>query len=145
MIGLIQRVTQAQVVVEGQTVGQINTGILLLLGVEKEDNPPKAERLLERILTYRIFPDDSGRMNLSLSTIQGGLLIVPQFTLPADTRKGTRPSFTTAAPPELGLDMYNYFVRLAKDRHPVVQTGTFGADMKVSLTNDGPVTFWLTP
>ncbi len=145
MIGLIQRVTQAQVVVEGQTVGQINTGILLLLGVEKEDNPPKAERLLERILTYRIFPDDSGRMNLSLSTIQGGLLIVPQFTLPADTRKGTRPSFTTAAPPELGLDMYNYFVRLAKDRHPLVQTGTFGADMKVSLTNDGPVTFWLTP
>lgn len=145
MIGLIQRVTQAQVVVEGQTVGQINTGILLLLGVEKEDNPPKAERLLERILTYRIFPDNNGRMNLSLSTIQGGLLIVPQFTLPADTRKGTRPSFTTAAPPELGLDMYNYFVRLAKDRHPLVQTGTFGADMKVSLTNDGPVTFWLTP
>lgn len=145
MIGLIQRVTQAQVVIEGQTVGQINTGILLLLGVEKEDNPPKAERLLERVLTYRIFPDDSGRMNLSLSTIQGGLLIVPQFTLPADTRKGTRPSFTTAAPPELGLDMYNYFVRLAKDRHPLVQTGTFGADMKVSLTNDGPVTFWLTP
>ncbi len=145
MIGLIQRVTQAQVVIEGQTVGQINTGILLLLGVEKEDNPPKAERLLERVLTYRIFPDDSGRMNLSLSTIQGGLLIVPQFTLPADTRKGTRPSFTTAAPPELGLDMYNYFVRLAKDRHPLVQTGTFGADMKVSLTNDGPVTFWLNP
>ena len=97
------------------------------------------------LFTYRIFPDDSGRMNLSLSTIQGGLLIVPQFTLPADTRKGTRPSFTTAAPPELGLDMYNYFVRLAKDRHPLVQTGTFGADMKVSLTNDGPVTFWLTP
>lgn len=144
MIGLIQRVTQAQVVVHNQVVGQIQRGILVLLGVEKEDNPPKTERLLERILTYRIFPDDTGRMNLSLASVQGGLLIVPQFTLPADTRKGTRPSFTSAAPPELGLELYNHFVKLAKERHTLVQTGIFGADMQVSLTNDGPVTFWLT-
>lgn len=144
MIGLIQRVTQAQVVVHNQVVGQIQRGILVLLGVEKEDNLPKTERLLERILTYRIFPDDTGRMNLSLASVQGGLLIVPQFTLPADTRKGTRPSFTSAAPPELGLELYNHFVKLAKERHMLVQTGIFGADMQVSLTNDGPVTFWLT-
>ncbi len=144
MIGLIQRVAHASVVVEGQCVGQIERGILLLLGVEKADDTAKAERLLERVLGYRIFPDEAGKMNGSLRDIHGGLLIVPQFTLPADTRKGMRPSFTPAAPPEQGKALFDVFVERARAQHATVQTGIFGADMQVSLLNDGPVTFWLT-
>ena len=144
MIGLIQRVTYAKVEVARVTLGQINQGILLLLGVEKADTPAKAQRLLERVLSYRIFADEVGKMNLSLKDIQGGLLIVPQFTLAADTAKGLRPSFTPAAPPELGKQLFDYFCTQAQQQFATVQTGKFGADMQVSLTNDGPVTFWLT-
>ena len=144
MIGLIQRVAHASVVVEGECVGQIERGILLLLGVEKADDAAKAERLLKRVLGYRIFPDAAGKMNDALRDIGGGLLIVPQFTLPADTRKGMRPSFTPAAPPEQGKALFDVFVERARAQHAVVQTGIFGADMQVSLLNDGPVTFWLT-
>ena len=144
MIGLIQRVAHASVVVKGECVGQIERGILLLLGVEKADDAAKAERLLERVLGYRIFPDEAGKMNYALRDIQGGLLIVPQFTLPADTRKGMRPSFTPAAPPEQGKALFDVFVECARAQYPLVQTGIFGADMQVSLLNDGPVTFWLT-
>ncbi len=143
MIGLIQRVTQAQVVVAGETVGKIEQGILLLLGVEKADTATQAKRLLERVLGYRIFSDEAGKMNLALRDIGGGLLIVPQFTLPADTRKGMRPSFTPAAPPEQGKQGFDLFCTYAREQHPSVQTGVFGADMQVSLVNDGPVTFWL--
>ncbi len=143
MIGLIQRVSRAQVDVDGVTVGQIGHGIMLLLGVEKADTPATAERLLERVLGYRIFADAQGKMNLSLREVAGGLLIVPQFTLPADTRKGMRPSFTPAAPPEQGKALFDYFVDRARLQLECVQTGVFSADMQVSLTNDGPVTFWL--
>ena len=143
MIGLIQRVSRAQVDVDGVTVGQIGRGIMLLLGVEKADTPATAERLLERVLGYRIFADAQGKMNLSLREVAGELLIVPQFTLPADTRKGMRPSFTPAAPPELGKALFDDFVERARLRLECVQTGIFSADMQVSLTNDGPVTFWL--
>lgn len=143
MIGLIQRVSQAQVAIDGVTVGQIDRGILLLLGVEKADTEAQAERLLERVLGYRIFPDAQGKMNLSLREINGGLLIVPQFTLPADTRKGMRPSFTPAAPPAQGAALFNYFTAQARQQLLTVQTGVFAADMQVSLINDGPVTFWL--
>jgi D-tyrosyl-tRNA(Tyr) deacylase len=143
MIGLIQRVTRAHVEVAGETIGQIGQGILLLLGVEREDTPAQADRLLERVLRYRIFPDTTGRMNLSLSDINGGLLIVPQFTLPADTNKGLRPSFTPAAPPELGEQLFNYFYANAMQQSENIQKGIFSADMQVHLINDGPVTFWL--
>jgi D-tyrosyl-tRNA(Tyr) deacylase len=143
MIGLIQRVSRAQVDVDGVTVGQIERGIMLLLGVEKADTPAIAERLLERVVGYRIFADDQGKMNLSLREVAGGLLIVPQFTLPADTRKGMRPSFTPAAPPEQGRALFDYFVERARLQLTQVQTGVFSADMQVALTNDGPVTFWL--
>ena len=143
MIGLLQRVSQARVEVHSQKVAQINTGILAFIGVEKDDSRAKADRLLERLLGYRIFPDEKGRMNLSLSDIQGGLLLVPQFTLPADTKKGMRPSFSSAAPPEMGIELFDYLLARAKSRHPHVEAGEFGADMKVHLTNDGPVTFWL--
>lgn len=143
MIGLIQRVSEASVRVEGRITGQIGRGLLVLAGIEKQDNEATAQRLLERILAYRVFPDESGKMNLSLTDIDGSLLLVPQFTLAADTRKGTRPSFSSAAPPELGAELFEYFVAAARERHPVVETGIFGADMKISLVNDGPVTFWL--
>ena len=143
MIGLLQRVSHADVVVEGETVGAIGRGLLVLVGVEKGDDEATAARLLERLLVYRVFPDQDGKMNLSLRDIGGGLLLVPQFTLPADTRKGTRPSFSSAAPPELGKQLFHHFVALARAQHSEVATGVFGADMKVSLTNDGPVTFWL--
>ncbi len=143
MIGLIQRVSEAGVVVEGKTVGRIGRGLLVLLGVEKADNEATAQRLLERILTYRVFPDEHGKMNLSLADIGGELLLVPQFTLAADTHKGTRPSFSSAAAPDLGAALFEYFVKMAQERHGKVATGVFGADMKVSLVNDGPVTFWL--
>jgi len=143
MIGLLQRVSQARVEVSDSVVGEVSKGLLVLLGVERDDAEKQADRLLERLLGYRVFEDDSGRMNLSLRDIQGGMLIVPQFTLPADTQKGTRPSFTPAATPEDGERLYDYFVRQAKAAHADIATGQFGADMQVSLTNDGPVTFWL--
>jgi D-tyrosyl-tRNA(Tyr) deacylase len=143
VIGLLQRVSHADVAVEGKTVGAIGRGLLVLIGVEKCDDQATAARLLERLLGYRVFPDEAGKMNLSLRDIGGGLLLVPQFTLPADTRKGTRPSFSSAAPPELGKQLFDHIVTLARSQHPEVATGIFGADMKVSLTNDGPVTFWL--
>ena len=143
MIGLLQRVTRAQVEVDGATVGAIGQGLLVLVGVERGDTPAEAERLLERLLGYRVFEDAQGRMNLSLTDVQGGLLLVPQFTLPADTRKGMRPSFTPAAPPAEGERLFDHLCDLAMRRHTPVATGLFGADMQVQLINDGPVTFWL--
>lgn len=143
MIGLIQRVTEAQVVVEGAVVGAIDAGLAVLVGVERGDSGREVKRLLERLLGYRVFPDGAGRMNLSLTDIGGGLLLVPQFTLPADTRKGMRPSFTPAAGPAEGERLFALLVQAARLRHPVVATGRFGAHMQLSLTNDGPVTFWL--
>lgn len=143
MIGLIQRVLEAKVVVDGNTVGQIQTGILLLLGVERADTEAQAKRLLERILNYRIFEDSEDRMNRSLLDIQGGLLVVPQFTLPADTQKGNRPSFTPAAPPEQGKQLFDYFCAQIQTQGHELQSGVFGADMQVHLINNGPVTFWL--
>lgn len=144
MIALIQRVTSANVVVNNTVIGEINQGILALVAVEKNDHENNAERLLQRLLGYRIFSDENDKMNLSISDVQGGLLLVPQFTLAADTRKGKRPSFSTAAPPQTGQKLFNYFVNQAKSAYTYVETGEFGADMKVSLCNDGPVTFWLT-
>ena len=143
MIGLIQRVSHANVVVENKEIANINQGILLLLGVEKENTQENAKNLLEKILNFRIFEDENGKMNLSLLDINGSLLIVPQFTLPADTQKGTRPSFASAAAPQLGKELFESFISLASNRVNNIQTGQFGADMKVSLCNDGPVTFWL--
>ena len=143
MIGLLQRVTEARVAVAGDTVGAIGCGLLVLIGVERGDSEVQADRLLERLLGYRVFPDADGKMNLSVRDIGGGLLLVPQFTLPADTRKGMRPSFTPAAAPEEGVRLFDYLVARARAQHPGVATGRFGADMQVSLTNDGPVTFWL--
>lgn len=143
MIGLIQRVIEAKVVVEGAMVGEIQTGLLLLLGVERQDTEVQAKRLLERVLNYRIFADQEGRMNRSLLEIQGGLLVVPQFTLPADTQKGNRPSFTPAAAPELGKQLFDYFCELITQQELELQAGVFGADMQVHLINNGPVTFWL--
>lgn len=143
MIGLIQRVLEAKVVVDGATVGAIETGILLLLGVERADTETQAKRLLERVLNYRIFEDSEGRMNRSLLDIQGGLLVVPQFTLPADTQKGNRPSFTPAAPPEQGKQLFDNFCQQIQAQGHSLQCGIFGADMKVHLINNGPVTFWL--
>ena len=143
MIGLLQRVSQARVEVDGQIVGAIERGLLVLVGVEKGDVEARAERLLERLLGYRVFPDEGGRMNLSLQDVSGGLLLVPQFTLAADTRKGMRAGFSSAAVPEEGQRLFEYLVRQARQSHAEVATGIFGADMQVSLTNDGPVTFWL--
>lgn len=143
MIGLLQRVNHASVAVAGNTTGSIDQGLLVLVGVERGDNEAIAERLLSRILSYRVFADDNGKMNRSLQDIQGGLLLVPQFTLPADTRKGTRPSFTPAAEPETGKRLFHYLLQRAQQSHGNVASGEFGADMQVSLTNDGPVTFWL--
>lgn len=143
MIGLLQRVTQARVEVDGQVVGAIERGLLVLIGVQQGDTEVRAARLLERLLGYRVFPDAADRMNLSLRDIDGGLLLVPQFTLAADTRKGTRAGFTSAAPPDEGERLFDYLVAQARAGHPRVATGRFGADMQVSLINDGPVTFWL--
>jgi D-tyrosyl-tRNA(Tyr) deacylase len=143
MIGLLQRVTEARVLVAGAPVGAIGRGLLVLVGVQRGDDEQRAARLLERLLGYRVFPDAAGRMNRSLRDVQGGLLLVPQFTLAADTRKGTRASFTSAAPPEEGRRLFEHLVRRATASHPLVETGRFGADMQVSLVNDGPVTFWL--
>jgi D-tyrosyl-tRNA(Tyr) deacylase len=143
MIGLIQRVTSAKVEVEGEVVGQIGKGILILLGVERDDDQAKATRLMERITSYRIFPDQDGKMNLNVKQVEGELLVVSQFTLVADTKKGTRPGFSRGASPELGNTLYEYFVEQCKTTQLNVQTGQFGADMQVSLVNDGPVTFSL--
>jgi D-tyrosyl-tRNA(Tyr) deacylase len=143
MISIIQRVTTAKVTVNNQDIGKIDTGIMALVAVEKEDTQKDVERLLERILNYRIFADDNDRMNLSLRDIKGGLLLVPQFTLAADTRKGNRPGFISAAPPEKGQQLFGYLQDLATTIYPNVQFGQFGADMQVSLINNGPVTFTL--
>lgn len=143
MIALIQRVSEARVVVDGREVGAIGRGILALVGVERGDTEAQAARLAERVLGYRIFQDAGGKMNLSLLDIGGGLLAVPQFTLAADTKSGTRPGFSTAAAPEDGRQLFERFVAIAAQKLPGVQTGEFGADMKVSLLNEGPVTFWL--
>lgn len=143
MIGLLQRVSQARVEVDGQIVGQIEAGLLVLVGVERGDGAAQAERLLERLLGYRVFADAAGKMNRSLLDTGGGLLLVPQFTLAADTRKGLRPSFTPAAAPEEGERWFQYLLNRARQVHDPVAAGQFGAHMQVSLTNDGPVTFWL--
>lgn len=143
MIGLLQRVTEASVSVDSEIIGRINRGLMVLIGVEKNDTQAQADRLLERLLGYRVFPDHEDKMNLSVVDINGGLLLVPQFTLPADTKKGMRPSFSSAASPEQGQQLFDYLVTNAKTKHGNVATGSFGADMQVSLVNDGPVTFWL--
>ncbi len=143
MIGLLQRVRSARVEVEGRNAGAIERGLLVLVGVEQGDNESKADRLLERLLGYRVFPDADGRMNLSVTDIAGGLLLVPQFTLAADTNKGMRPSFTPAAAPADGQRLFEYLLGRARSEHAPVAAGIFGADMQVTLTNDGPVTFWL--
>ena len=143
MLGLIQRVSSASVVIDYETVGEIDQGILLLLGVQKHDAMGSADKLLRKVLNYRMFSDPEGKMNLSLSDINGGLLIVSQFTLAADTKKGLRPSFSSAAPPEQAENLYNHFVSQASQQHLKVQNGRFGADMQVCLVNDGPVTFML--
>ena len=143
MIGLIQRVKHASVAVDGEVIGQIDQGLLALVGVQKHDNQASADKLLKRMLSYRVFADAEDKMNLSLPDIGGGLLLVSQFTLAADTQKGARPSFSSAASPDLGHELFEYVVNQARVQHPVVETGRFGADMQVSLLNDGPVTFWL--
>lgn len=143
MKALIQRVNSASVDISGQRAGEIGPGILVLLGVEKNDTEDSADKLLHKVLNYRIFADQDGKMNLNLQQRQGGLLVVSQFTLVADTRKGLRPGFSSGANPQRGEELYNYFVSQARARHPDVATGRFGADMQVNLTNDGPVTFML--
>lgn len=144
MIALIQRVTEARVVVAGEVVGTVGRGLLAFVAVEPGDTEARADRLLERILGYRVFPDGEARMNLSLADVGGGLLLVSQFTLAADTQKGMRPSFSSAAPPDEGRRLFEHLVERARAVHGEVATGRFGADMQVALVNDGPVTFWLT-
>jgi D-aminoacyl-tRNA deacylase len=143
VIGLLQRVTEARVVVAGQTIGAIGQGLLVLLCAEKGDTEASARKLLEKILVLRIFADDAGKMNRSVRDVAGGLLLVPQFTLAADTRGGNRPSFSAAAEPAVGRQLFDYTVAEARALHTPVATGQFGADMQVSLTNDGPVTIWM--
>jgi D-tyrosyl-tRNA(Tyr) deacylase len=143
MIGLLQRVSGASVVVDGERIGAIDAGLMVLVCAERGDSEREADLLLGKLLGYRVFADDAGKMNRSVTDVQGGLLLVPQFTLAADTNSGTRPSFTPAASPADGERLFAYFARQARLKHPQVETGRFGADMKVSLTNDGPVTFWL--
>ncbi|MCC7198291.1 MAG: D-tyrosyl-tRNA(Tyr) deacylase [Gammaproteobacteria bacterium] len=143
MIGLLQRVTRAQVSVDSRLTGAIGRGLLVLVGVQRGDSELEADRLLERLVSYRVFPDEAGRMNLSVADCQGELLLVPQFTLAAETGKGTRPGFSTAATPDEGRRLFDYFVARARERLPGIATGEFGAHMQVELVNDGPVTFWL--
>ena len=143
MIGLLQRVEQAQVLVAGEAIGAIGAGLLVLIGVERDDSEATAARLLDRVLGYRVFADGDGKMNRSLRDVEGGLLLVPQFTLAADTHKGMRPSFTPAAPPEVGERLFAHLLALAQREHAPVASGRFGAEMKVALVNEGPVTFWL--
>jgi D-aminoacyl-tRNA deacylase len=144
LISVIQRVSQARVDVAGLTIGEIGTGLLVLLCAERGDTEVQADKLLAKLLKLRIFSDDAGKMNRSVQDVEGGLLLVSQFTLAADTAGGNRPSFTNAAAPEEGRRLYDYFVGQARASHPVVQTGEFAADMKVHLVNDGPVTIPLT-
>jgi D-aminoacyl-tRNA deacylase len=143
MIGLLQRVTTAEVRVDGDVIGRIGAGLLVLVGVQPTDTPALGQQLLTKILKYRIFDDEAGKMNVSLQHINGGLLLVPQFTLAADTRQGLRPGFSTAAAPELGRRLFEALLAAARTQHPQVQSGQFGANMQVSLTNNGPATFWL--
>jgi len=143
MIALLQRVLKAEVRIEGTVVAAIGHGLLAFVGVRPNDDAGTAQKLLEKVLKYRVFADDAGRMNLSLTNIAGELLLVPQFTLAADTRPGLRPGFSTAAPPEQGRALYEALLQGARARHLRVESGIFGADMQVSLVNDGPVTFWL--
>ena len=140
---LLQRVSEASVTVASETVGEIGSGLLIFLGVEKGDDKAAAEKLVERCLNYRIFEDEVGKMNASLQDSQGEVLVVSQFTLAADTRKGRRPSFSPAADPELGCELYLHFIKCLRSRGVEAQTGQFGADMKVRLCNDGPATFLL--
>jgi D-aminoacyl-tRNA deacylase len=143
MIALLQRVSQARVEIMGKPVGSIGSGLLVLVGIRPADDEAAALKLLSRLLQYRVFADEAGKMNLSLTQVKGQLLLVPQFTLAADTAKGLRPGFSTAAPPELGRRLFDFLVKAAREQHGQVQTGVFGAHMQVSLTNDGPVTIWL--
>jgi D-tyrosyl-tRNA(Tyr) deacylase len=143
MIGLLQRVSGAHVAVGGREIARIGRGLLVLVAVQKDDGEARAARLLERLLSYRVFPDEAGRMNLSLRDGGGGLLLVPQFTLAADTDKGTRAGFSTAAEPARARERFGHLVQLARAAWPHTAAGEFGADMQVSLTNVGPVTFWL--
>lgn len=143
MIGLLQRVSRARVEVASETIAAIERGLLVLVGVERDDSSERADRLLARLLGYRVFPDDAGKMNRSVRDIGGGVLLVPQFTLAADTTKGNRASFAPAASPEEGRRLFELLVARACEHYGKVQSGVFGADMQVTLTNDGPVTFWL--
>lgn len=143
MIGLLQRVSRASVVVDGATVGEIARGLLVLVCAERDDGEAEVGALLSKLLSYRVFADDAGKMNRSVRDVGGGLLLVPQFTLAADTRSGTRPSFTPAADPETGSRLFAHLVALARREALRIETGVFGAHMEVSLVNDGPVTFWL--
>lgn len=143
MIGLLQRVVESTVRVDGAVIGEIGPGLLVLVGVKPEDDEESARRLLTRVLKYRVFADSAGKMNLSLQQTGGQLLLVPQFTLAADTHHGLRPGFSTAAAPEQGRRLFAGLVAYARSQHPRVESGSFGADMQVSLINDGPVTFWL--
>lgn len=143
MIGLLQRVSEASVTVEGETIGAINKGLLVLVCAQKEDTEENVEKLAKKVLGYRIFEDENGKMNKSVTDVNGELLIVSQFTLAADTSRGLRPSFTPAAAPDVGLRLYEAFAKLIRQSGLKVQTGEFGAHMKVGLVNDGPVTIWL--
>jgi len=143
MIGLLQRVTEASATVDGQVIGKIGRGLLVLVAVHRDDEERDIVRLAERILTYRLFPDAEGRMNFNVRDVSGGLLLVPQFTLTADTRKGTRASFTKGAAPDKAAAYFDRLVAACREQLDSVETGQFGADMKVALVNDGPVTFWL--
>ena len=143
MIGLLQRVSSAKVEIGADTVGAIGRGLMVLVGVERGDTEREGDRLIERLIGYRVFPDADRKMNLSVADVGGGLLLVPQFTLPADTRKGARPSLSNAAPPEIGKRLFDHAVGRARALHPLVETGRFGVLMQVTLTNDGPVTFTL--
>lgn len=143
MIGLLQRVSEASVTAEGETIGAINKGLLVLVCAQKEDTEENVEKLAKKVLGYRIFEDENGKMNKSVTDVNGELLIVSQFTLAADTSRGLRPSFTPAAAPDVGLRLYEAFAKLIRQSGLKVQTGEFGAHMKVGLVNDGPVTIWL--
>jgi len=143
MIGLLQRVLSASVSVDGQCIAKIGAGLMVLVAVEKTDTQQCAQRMVERLLGYRVFSDDDDKMNLNVLDVSGEVLLVPQFTLAADTKKGMRPSFSSAAPPQQGSDLFDAVVDIMSRQTPGVQTGRFGADMAVELINDGPVTFWL--
>jgi D-tyrosyl-tRNA(Tyr) deacylase len=143
MKALLQRVSQARVDVAGETIGAIDQGLMVLIGIEPQDTPASADKMVHKLLNYRVFSDADGKMNLSLTDVNGGLLLVSQFTLAADTKSGMRPSFSKAAPPALGAELFGYLVMKAKTSHSTVETGQFGADMQVHLINDGPVTFLL--